>query len=431
MPPTVYIYNSTLGCVRGHPSRGTAELFEHKMADIVKRLRTTRRPERADIFFHPACLVTAFFQVRSEAIGQSAQRAAIRALHAIEASVLLDIKELGFSHMPHVINALRCRHTQAPRVRPLGDPFYFHEHAFPRLWGASDPGRSPFAMICPEAPAEVHAAAIHIPYCQPPASAPPVHAVRSISVLFIGSQGRVDWHHAQGGGWEGTPQRGTWLSALNRTPSSHTVLLHSRDGREFHGSKDLKRGQLRFPNGRNLHHALLSSANFTMCPPGDAPDTQRIYSAISAGSIPLLDSSFQPPPVVPWDDISAPLRRHRRPDGSPVLTLPDAVTTAALLRGVRARARAFECDGDNPLMVRYLARELQRVAARPEGVDPHGVQRAAATVHSGHDGCRRLLHAWSDAEHAAAATSRASPLLQALSCLHADRNQTACACAVG
>ena len=53
------------------------------------------------------------------------------------------------------------------------------------------------------------------------------------------------------------------------------VLLHSRDGREFHGSKDLKRGQLRFPNGRNLHHALLSSANFTMCPPGDAPDTHH------------------------------------------------------------------------------------------------------------------------------------------------------------
>jgi hypothetical protein len=42
--PTVFIYNSSLGCVQGHASRGVAELFEHRIVSIIQMLRTTPLP---------------------------------------------------------------------------------------------------------------------------------------------------------------------------------------------------------------------------------------------------------------------------------------------------------------------------------------------------------------------------------------------------
>ena len=394
--PAVYVYNSSIGCGSGHPSRGFAELFEHQLTSVLSSgtLRTASRPEAADVLFHPACLVTAFFQVRSEIRGIGSEYAARRALRAIEASVLLDIADEGHSHKPHVINALRCRHTKYEDTQPFGHPHYFPapaflDRAFPNLWGAKDPQRRPFATICPEAPAAVHPAAVHVPYCGPPVQTPPLRMNRSISVLFIGSEGHV-WHYRS----RSVSQRRGWLDALNRTRSSKAIVLQSRDGREFVGSNHTHKGRMISPN-EAAYRALLADANYTVCPPGDAPDTQRIYTAVSMGSIPLLHQSFQPPQIVPWEEISAPLRVRGSGDSS-TLTLPDEHMTSKLLRAVHERARAFECVPDNALMVSYLERELARIVAMPAGVDPPAVRRAVESVDRGYAECRRLIRAWSD-----------------------------------
>jgi hypothetical protein len=196
--PTVYIYNSSIGCVQGHASRGTAEFFEHRIPSIVRMLPTTTSPAHADVFYHPACLVTAFFVARSEIAGKASSMAARKALRAIEASVLLDIAQVGHAHKPHVINALRCRHTNdfAYKKGPmsaLGEAVAFHENAYPTLWGGNDPRKRPVATFCPEAPHALHPAALHVPYCQPPVPPPELRLDRSISVVFIGSEGRIYW----------------------------------------------------------------------------------------------------------------------------------------------------------------------------------------------------------------------------------------------
>ena len=436
---TVFVYNSTVGCVSGHPSRGTAELFEHRLATIFAsgRMRTTSNPAEADVFFHPACLVTAFFIARSEIAGPGSEIAAKKALRAIEAAVLLDIEDIGHAHKPHVINALRCRQEAPHPLRPHGETVSFIEFAFPTLWGGVDPRRRPFATFCPEAPGTPQLAAIHTPYCQPPFPKPPLRMNRSISVLFIGSEGRVSWRHdLVHNRWDPTPQRRSWLEALNITPGGRSVVLASRDGREFHGSEMLaRRGRgRRFPADAAYHRALMAEANYTMCPPGDAPDTQRIYTAISMGSIPLIDKSFQPPPLVEWSEISAPLRIGRdvrvgKEYGS--LDLPSSEATADLLGHVHALAAAFECEPTNEKMLAYLTSELARIAKAPRGVDPPAVQRAAANVDRRYEGCRTALHLWSSCGKGSGcqtATSSNGLLLHSLECFAPPRNRSDCGC---
>ena len=49
---------------------------------------------------------------------------------------------------------------------------------------------------------------------------------------------------------------------------------------------------------------LMQDAVYTLCPEGDTPDSERIYHAISHGSIPVLNDAFQPPPLVDWSTLS-------------------------------------------------------------------------------------------------------------------------------
>ena len=88
------------------------------------------------------------------------------------------------------------------------------------------------------------------------------------------------------------------IAALNNTPGASLVLL---DGRR-----------------RRLHDAsltgLMRDANYTLCPTGDTPESERIYQALEAGSIPLLDhgigqrDGFQGPAFANWSNFSAPIR---------------------------------------------------------------------------------------------------------------------------
>ena len=411
--------------MRGHPSRGQAELFESQLASIFSsdQLQITREPAKADLFFHPACLVTAFFQIRSTIVGRGSRVAAIRALRAIEAAVLMDIADLGYAAKPHIINTLRCRKQGDPTLAPLGDLYAFHEYAYPILWGAACPSNRSMATFCPEAPGPVHATSVHVPYCQPAVPTPPLRYNRSISALFIGSEGRVWWHHSgPNGSLVGESQRRGWLDALKRTPRSKALIFRSRDGREFlgWGSENASGAQLR---------ELMADANFTMCPRGDAPDTQRIYTAISQGSIPLLDDTFQPPPLVAWDNFSLPLRYQLRFGQSARhhagIKLPEPAATDRLLRNVWSNAKAFECVPGNPLIVRYLQRELARIATMPDGMDPLALQRAASGIDRGYAECRRRVHTWTEEQGTLGSAKR---LLDTLECFVPPMSRTTCGC---
>jgi hypothetical protein len=154
---------------------------------------------------------------------------------------------------------------------------------------------------------------------------------------------------------------------------------------------------------------------------------------IAHGSIPLIDGSFHPPPVVLWDGISHPLAYRTNADGSRALALPSAQRTAALLQRVHAHATAFECEPTNPLMVRYLGRELARVATLRDGVDPSVVQKAASRV-GRFAGCRAVLQrVWSsraaDDARPPPPHTRAPRLLLSLDCYAQPFNRSDCGCA--
>jgi hypothetical protein len=100
---------------------------------------------------------------------------------------------------------------------------------------------------------------------------------------------------------------------------------------------------------------------------------------------------------------------------------------------VHDHATAFECEPSNPLMVRYLGRELARVASMRDGVDPPVVQKAASTVER-YAGCRDVLErAWSgrvpDGALPPSAHQRAPGLLLSLECYKDAPNRSDCGCA--
>jgi hypothetical protein len=198
----VYLYNSSLACTN---HRGDKELFEVRLtAHLALSSRRTHRPEEANLFVHPACLVDAYFRARD------GQRGSLRALNAIEAFVLSDIAALGFGHMPHAIFQLRC-----PKVSGTRDEGYWAgRQAFQHLWWS---GRF-LTFGCLQAFGTVDCRrAIHMPYCQRAEAELPVrNTTRDIRVLFIGSE--------RGYGWNRRPV----LALLNRTPGTHRVELLSR-----------------------------------------------------------------------------------------------------------------------------------------------------------------------------------------------------------
>ena len=347
----VFVYDSSaIPCTAEGDARSR---FESRLAQLFETgWHRTSNPTEADIFFHPACLVDRFWRDRAS-------------LRQIDKRITQQILRLGFAHRPHIVNALRCYGLQRNGSRYKED---YTRHgmgttSLPTLWaqppamaGEPEPdarlNRS-FWRFCLEATKPVdRRRSASFPYCYAAprlrrpivsrARPPPTSRRRSTSVLFVGSL---------------LPARRMAIAALNKTRGSRIVLLERRTFAPY--LLDLMR-----------------DANYTLCPEGDTPESERIYQALERGSIPIVASKFQPVPVANWSDFSARIdfdedaactrrvlrSRHLPPaDCVGPLRLPSLEEQSRLERGVRAHADDFRCDAtraENPVFATYVLRSL-------------------------------------------------------------------------
>ena len=311
--PLIWVINSSLACTN---FRRDKDLFEEKLpALFASGFLRAPSPETADVLYHPACLTDAYFRLRKT------PKAASR-LHDVESTVLRELKALSLPGTPVVLNALRC-YTRQPSVNADIDA----EHVFPRLWRSHR-----YLRFCMEAFPDWDAdSSLYVPYCPPqPWGSPLTHNhPRPISVLFYGSP---DQGH-------GVRQR--FVRAMLRTNGSQ--LLRVTDKAPMRSDDD------RF--------GPMARASYTLCPPGDTPESQRIYHAISQGSVPLLDDSFQRPSIVNWSTLSAPLRINEAGE----LELPTGTRARELQRGVWRERQTISCEASNPHFRRYVADGLRRM----------------------------------------------------------------------
>jgi hypothetical protein len=123
----------------------------------------------------------------------------------------------------------------------------------------------------------------------------------------------------------------------------------------------------------------MRDAVYTLCPPGDVPDSPRIYQAIARGSIPLLDDYFQRPAFVrggaQWDAFSARIlftypngtwsskESRARRGRMRTLLLPTEQRQLELQHAVWRVSRSFECEPDSEDFVDYVGRALERFAS--------------------------------------------------------------------
>ena len=227
--PLVFVYNSTTGC-SSSASKTThgAFLFESKLASLFAQgFMRTHNPAAATIFYHPACLVDVFFNLRHR--HDAPARAA-----DIERTILADIARVGYSKTPHVVNSLRC--FTADRRRRHG-----HDHLFQTLWA------DPFLNFCAEAFPTLDAnRSIYLPYCRAqPAPPPAFQPTRPIRALFIGS---VPSHERAGT----RARRQSSVAALRRLAGAHVELISTH-------SDDVSVRAL----------SLMRQAVYTLCPYGD------------------------------------------------------------------------------------------------------------------------------------------------------------------
>lgn len=352
----LYIYNASSVPCPARPSLNSMDRFEHKLPALFAAgsqpmlphgVELTDDPMMADVLYHPACLVRSFFTLRA---AHSRKQAEVEA-RALEATVLAQITATGREHMPHIIHALRCRGNAADVTGEITDARYF----FPRLWWGGT-----FARFCVETFSRGvlldTSTSFAMPYCpaapaaggsEEGAASTPPSAARRTRVLFIGS------NFSSASRKPLLRQRGEALAALSRTPGHEAMLLHRREMR--HNPSLVAEVQQR--SARRMREAT-----YTLCPPGDAPESSRIYQALAAGSIPLVGSAFVPAPLaneVNWSSVTHVIAT----DGDGRLVLPDAEREAALRRAVWRHRRSFECEPSSQLFVAYVARALRRVAA--------------------------------------------------------------------
>ena len=352
-PLRVFVYKNDVPCIATHTS-GARTRFESHLAQLFATgWHRTDMPEKADIFYHPACLVERFWRNRE-------------GMRQIDERVTEQILRLGFAHRPHIVNAMRCFGIRQHGDR-IEEDYTRHglgTNALPTLWaqppqiqGEPRPdarlNRSLF-RFCLQAPKPLdRRRSANFPYCNDRATGASMRPARrrSIRVLFVGSM---------------MPKRQLVIAALNKTRGSRVILLTSR----------------RKVNSSVLQ--LMKDAEFTLCPEGDTPESERIYHSLEHGSIPLVAASFQPPAMANWSEFSArisfdvdtacvkarcagrvrsacfdrPLRECVGP-----LRLPSATSQLRLERGVRAHAGDLRCSADSPAFKAYVLRSLEKFVA--------------------------------------------------------------------
>ena len=363
-PPLVYLYehNASGYCTN---ARHGMDLFEQKLPALFASgfLRTTD-PARATLFYHPACLVDTFFRARE----LTNPRNRLRLTRLYERRVLAEMDALGYSHMPHVVHALRCHTTHMPWGQVTwGNTMY------PQLW--KNVSRFRF-RVCSEAFPLVDADfSLHMPFCPSGPSPPtPLRLERSVRVLFIGSELAY------------VTTRARAIHALNRTPGARLELLN-RDA-ACSGSSNCRAP---LESSRLMQSSRLEAmrdAMYTVCPAGDAPDSPRIYQALAAGSVPLIERDLQVVGFADWSQFSLRLDaacagcRTRGidlagcacPDAS-MSNLPTGDRAVVLQRAVHEHARTFECEPGNAAFTSYVERSLRRFRACDA---VRGPQRTAA-----------------------------------------------------
>ena len=95
-PLRVYVFNSSLNCTNERNGKDRYEWLTGRLVPIHMRVS---EPGDADLLYHPACLVNAFFAGRVRQEGQRLQRQSERIV----------LNELSaWPEKPVMINALRC-----------------------------------------------------------------------------------------------------------------------------------------------------------------------------------------------------------------------------------------------------------------------------------------------------------------------------------
>ena len=321
--PRIWVINTSVDECRN--SRNGKDLFEEKLPALFRSgfLRAAS-PAGADFLYHPACLVDAFFRLR----GQT------RALRVVESAVMREVEvaaRAAVKRTPVIVNSLRC-YTRSPMGRedmPFGFPILWFGHQFLRFCAEAFPTLdSELSLYLPYCPAT--------PWVVPPGLSP--NFDRPVKVLF---QGGVATGVANGG-------RLREIGALMRTPNARLVAIDNQTRRGQYNTSFRADDERLKP---------MREATYTLCPPGDTPESQRIYQAISQGSIPLLDWKFQRPPLVNWSALSAPIRIL----GGRLALLGAEEERAAQWEVWRERA-TITCEASNPRFREYVEKGLRRIA---------------------------------------------------------------------
>ncbi|EOD18501.1 hypothetical protein EMIHUDRAFT_448080, partial [Emiliania huxleyi CCMP1516] len=170
----LFIYNDTSGsCSPGRASAGGLNYFLFLSAALRAAGLVTTDPQRATVFYHPACLINVYFETRLPNWKSSGAVAAQAT--AVQRRVLAEIAT--YQHRPHLLNGLRCA------LQSGQDGLTSHmRKTFPLLWGSRR-----FAHFCAEALGPVdHSRAVHLWYCQPEQQEA-ASSHRPVRVLFVGA----------------------------------------------------------------------------------------------------------------------------------------------------------------------------------------------------------------------------------------------------
>ena len=105
-------------------------------------------------------------------------------------------------------------------------------------------------------------------------------------------------------------------------------------------------------------------ATYTLAPYGDTPESARIYQALAAGSVPIVDQDFQRPRFASWANFSLTIQSActcQCACANATWRLPERARQLALHRGAFLHARTFACEPSNAAFTAYVTRGLLKL----------------------------------------------------------------------
>lgn len=339
-PLRVFVFNSTLSCIGFVDGKFR---WQQGVRWLVPAAMLVDSPSLADLVYHPACLVDAYFHNRIVYSGE--WRSANR---EIEGQVLQDISKYS-PGTPVMINALRCTSADVTSATVAYRTLWRWPGTQVTLHSEASTAHAPFARVCGEAMVTwgraqpLQPCSLYMPYLTESADSaeiverPPTK--RDIDVLFIGSA---------------MPKRWWYLRAIRNMSATHRVHILSLKAARLNRQSRAIDGELSATS-----RSLMARAKFTVCPPGDTPESERIYQALQHGSIPLVNDRFNGPPFVNWSAISFPLIVNTGTG----LELPSPQRTAELHANIAELvSRQGILRWDSQALSHYVGAQLERIA---------------------------------------------------------------------